>query len=83
LFSPGCFVSIANPTYLISCRQSVSALFCFELTNGRQSRINGSVVRTQQFSLLFHVEPVQIGASFLGFEVCSGISIGCYADTPT
>jgi len=27
------------------------------------------------------VEPVQIGASFLGFEVCSGISIGCYADT--
>jgi len=49
--------------------------------NGRQSRMNGSVVRTQQFSLLFHVEPVQIGASFLGFEVCSGISIGCYADT--
>jgi len=36
----------ANPTYLISGRQSVSTLFCFELTNGRRS---GWTVRTQQF----------------------------------
>jgi len=40
----------ANPTDLISGRQPISTLFCFELTNGRQSRINGSVVRIQRFT---------------------------------
>jgi hypothetical protein len=33
-------------------------------TNGRQSRMNGNVVRTQQFRLLFHVELTRLWSIF-------------------
>lgn len=46
--------------------------------------MNGSVVRTQHFRLLFHVEPVQIVQSTYTFKyLCRvlGYSVGCYTIT--